>query len=364
MTLEKPPIWTLAPTTQALYSLWGKTLRLLPLLGVGALILAFMLPIARFLAGVSGRASRRRLDSAILTVFVQRGVWLAVTLLGVYLALQVSGLTRLAATVLGGTSLLDLAFGFAFRDIAENFLSGILLSMRRPFALGDTIEAAGQTGVVRAVTSGGTQLIDFDGNVVRLSNTILYKGVIRNLTSNPKSRESFLIGIGYDASIEDAQKVLLGVMRDHDTVLDDPDPTVLVKDLGSSTVNLEAFFWVDAKRFSRARVRSSIMRSALGALTRAGINMPDDGREVLFPAPLSIQILRHRDRIEAEAKVEKDVTQVPEPASNGTGPGGEGSLSSEVGELQEQADASRSTEAGGGLLESKHAAMPPPLKEQ
>jgi small conductance mechanosensitive channel len=283
--------------------------------------------------------------------------WVLVALFGAYLALQVSGLTRLAATVLGGTSLLGLAFGFAFRDIAENFLSGILLSMQRPFRLGDTIEASGHTGVVRAVTSHGTQLIDFDGNVVRLSNTSLYKGVIRNLTANPKSRDSFVVGIGYDASIERAQGVLLGVLRDHEAVLDDPEPIVLVKELGSSTVQLEALFWVDVKRYSRGRVRSTLLRLTLAAFVEAGISMPDDAREVLFPEPLTMRLLRDRDderaarQAEGEARraEQKDLRRREQRASAHSP--AEGSLASEVATLQEQADASGATEADGGLLE-------------
>ena len=80
--------------------------------------------------------------------------------MGVYLVLQVSGLTRLAVTVLGGTGLAGIVIGFAFRDIAENFLASILLGMRQPFRSDDMIEVAGFRDVERILLSGGiTQLI-------------------------------------------------------------------------------------------------------------------------------------------------------------------------------------------------------------
>lgn len=357
LTLEEAPLWTLAPARDALFELWGRTLRALPLLVVAAIVLAVMLRVAGFASRAVGRSAERRLDSPILAAFLRRVAWVAVTIFGAYLALQVSGLTRLAATVLGGTSLLGLAFGFAFRDIAENFLSGILLSMQRPFRLGDTIEASGHTGVVRAVTSHGTQLIDFDGNVVRLSNTSLYKGVIRNLTANPKSRDSFVVGVGYDSSIERAQEVLLGVLREHEAVLDDPEPVILVKELGSSTVQLEALFWVDVRRYSRGRVRSTILRLVVSAFVEAGISMPDDAREVLFPEPLTMRILRGRDDERADSRSE-DVARRAAPSEArkrdqrlSAAPPAEGSLESEVATLQDQADASGATDADGGLLE-------------
>ncbi len=80
-----------------------------------------------------------------------------VALLGLYLVLKVSGMTRLAMTVLGGTGLVGLVIGFAFRDIAENFLASILLSVQNPFRYGDLIEVAGYLGY------GPTRL--YSGNV-------------------------------------------------------------------------------------------------------------------------------------------------------------------------------------------------------
>ncbi|MEZ6015500.1 MAG: mechanosensitive ion channel family protein [Planctomycetota bacterium] len=354
MSLEEAPLWSLAPAHNALVELWRATLRAVPLVLIGLVLLAFMLRIAGAAARAVGRSAERRLDSPIIAAFLRRATLVAGALLGAYLALQVSGLTRLAATVLGGTSLIGLAFGFAFRDIAENFLSGVLLSMQRPFRLGDTIEASGHTGVVRAVTSHGTQLIDFDGNVVRLSNTSLYKGVIRNMTANPKSRDSFVVGIGYDSSIERAQEELLTVMRAQEAVLGDPEPIVVVKELGSSTVQLEAYFWVDATRYSRVRVRSTIMRLALAALDDAGISMPDDAREVLFPEPLAMRVLRSGDAA-PEARTSHAARKARSAARMRARPqveaaAGEGSLTSEVATLQQQADASGATDAGG-LLE-------------
>lgn len=351
--LKQAPIWTLRPARTALIDLWARTLRSVPLFLIGGVVLAVAIMIAGLVARGVGRTAERRLDSPILAAFSRRAAWVAVTLVGAYVALQVSGLTRLAATVLGGTSLIGLAFGFAFRDIAENFLSGILLSMQRPFRLGDTIEVSGTTGVVRGVTSHGTQLIDFDGNVVRLSNTSLYKGVIRNFTANPKCRDRFTVGIGYETPIERAQEVLLGVMREHEAVLEDPAPVVLVLEFGSSSVQLEAQYWIDGKRYSRARVRSTIMRQGLAALRAAEISMPDDAREVLFPEPLTMRLLEREER--APLRVERRADG-PEPVASTPVAGGEGSLSSEVEVLEEQADVSGATPEDGGFLDREPAA--------
>ena len=68
---------------------------------------------------------------------------------GAYLILRVSGLTQLALTVVGGTGLIGLVIGIAFRDITDNFLASIFLSLQRPFENGDLVEIAGETGYVQ-----------------------------------------------------------------------------------------------------------------------------------------------------------------------------------------------------------------------
>jgi hypothetical protein len=140
--------------------------------------------------------------------------------------------------------------------------------------------------------------------------------------------------------------------------LDEPEPIVLVKALQSSTVQLEALFWVDARRFSRGRVRSAVLRLSLAAFVEEGISMPDDAREILFPEPLTMRLMRGRDgaeeRLEAEARQQarsEARRSVQQRAHTRAGATAEGSLASEVATLQEQADASGATNADGGLLE-------------
>src|SRR5690606_11984013 len=92
-----------------------------------------------------------------------RGAGLMVFTFGVYIALRVAGLTRLAATVLGGTGVFGLVLGIAFRDIAENMLASILLTRQPPFRLRDLVEIAGIEGVVQRLTARATVLMSLDG---------------------------------------------------------------------------------------------------------------------------------------------------------------------------------------------------------
>ena len=159
-----------------------------------------------------------------------------VFLFGLYLVLRISGLTRLAMTVVGGTGVLAIVIGFAFRDIAENFLASVFISIQRPFGRGDLIEVAGYKGYVQSVNTRSTLLMTLEGNHVQIPNSTIFKDTITNFTANPNARFDFSVGIGYDDSITTAQSVALAVMRDHPAIINDPEPLVLVESLGAATV--------------------------------------------------------------------------------------------------------------------------------
>ncbi len=285
------PIWDTAPAQAQLLQLGRDFMQLLPLLAIGTAIILLSYGAAKLAAKLVRHLTARRIDSQLLMQVVTSVVAVLVMLVGLYIALKVSGLSRLAVTVLGGTGLIGLALGFAFRDIAENYLASILISLNRPFSVGDLIQVAGHQGFVRRVTTRGTLLLTVDGNHIQIPNSTMYKSVIVNYSSSPRIRKDFAIGIGYDDSVADAQEVVYHVLEQHKSVLDDPAPLVLVDSLGTSTVNLKVLFWIDSKRFDGDSVCSALMRQAKSALNEANISLPDEAREVIFPNGVPVTIV-------------------------------------------------------------------------
>lgn len=346
ITIEQGPIWTIEPAKRELVALWRQAIASAPLLGGGILVLLITFVTATLAQRLAGPAIGRGTDSDLLRAVLRKLVYIVVLLVGVYIALRVSGMTRIALTVVSGTGIIGLILGFAFRDIAENFLASLLLSVQRPFRLGDVIEVDGKLGVVRKVTSRGTLLIDFDGNHIQISNATVYKSTIKNYTANPKVRLSFTVGIGYDDDISHAQEVLRSMLQDHRAVLDDPEPLVLVEQLGASTVNLRAYYWIDGSEHSMLKVGSSAMRLAKTALTREGISMPDESREVIFPQGVPVRMLDEHDaprgaKPPAPTTRRERVEAVTE---------AEGDLASETADLEKQADEARDPEEGSNVL--------------
>ncbi|PLX83333.1 MAG: mechanosensitive ion channel protein MscS [Desulfuromonas sp.] len=343
--VERSP-WDFSAEVRTLRNLLREFVRALPLIGLGLLILIAFL----FGALVCGRLARfilsRRVANPMLQEVGARVVGIFVLLVGIYVTLHVVGLSRLAVTVLGGTGVVGLVIGFAFRDIMENFLAGILISLRNPFQGGDLIEVAGHLGVVQKVTARGTVLMDLDGNHVQIPNSTIYKSTILNFTANPRRRLSFEVGIGYDNLIPRAQAVALGVLAAHDSVLEKPEPLVLVEKLAAATVNLRIMFWIDGNAFDANKMKSSVMRLVNRAFQDEGISMPDEEREVLFPEAVPVRMVEERETIKAEETVRPEAQATTEAAATVA----EGGLTSQEENIREQARLSRVPEAGPNLL--------------
>jgi small-conductance mechanosensitive channel len=281
--VPKPSVWDMGPAWIGLLDLWRDVVRSLPLFFFGMIILALSVGLGILATRAVAAILAPRIEGRLLRSVFARGAGVLVVLVGTYVVLRVSGLTQLALTLVGGTGLVGLALGIAFRDITENFLSSIFLSMQRPFETGDLVEVAGVTGYVQQLNVRTTILMTLDGNLVQIPNSTVYKSNLRNFTNSANRREDFIVGIDYAAQITDAQEIARQVLVGHPAVLQDPEPSVLVDSLGPSAVNLRVYFWLDGREHSWLKVRSSVIRLIKRAFQEHGITMPDDAREVIFP---------------------------------------------------------------------------------
>ncbi len=336
MDVKDSSAWDFSSARAGLSDLWRDVLRALPLLMLGVVILV----LTALVAWATTRSVRsllaRRINSRLLRGLFARGAGVLVMLIGLYIVLRISGLTQLALTIVGGTGLIGLAVGIAFRDITENYLASIFLSIQRPFQTGDLVEIAEVTGYVRQLNVRTTVLMTLDGTLSQLPNAKVYKSVIRNFTTNPNRREDFVVGIGYDDRIDEAQEVARRVLVEHPAVLNDPEPWVLAEELGKATVNLRVYFWLNGQEHSWLKVRSSVIRLVKRAFQDHGISMPDEAREVIFPQGIPVTMVADTT---TEIKP-RAVTPPPSPGAHApeiVATRAEGGLSSEADTLDEQA---------------------------
>lgn len=351
MEVAEPSIWDLGPAWRGLMGLWRDFLRSLPVLFLGLLILGLSVGAGLLATRKTRSLLRHRIQARLLRNVIAGGIGVLVLLVGTYIVLRVSGLTQLALTVVGGTGLVGLAVGIAFRDITENFLASIFLSMQRPFETGDLVEVSGVTGYVQQLNVRTTILMTLDGNLVQIPNASVYKSNLRNFTTNSNRRDQFDVGIGYDDAINEAQEIALQVLTDHPAVLREPEPLVLVDSLGKATVNLRVYFWINGREHSLVKVRSSVIRLVKRAFQAHGISMPDEAREVVFPQGIPITMLDGKPAATPDARPAKRLpadgpSEEPEVVSTQA----EGGLQSEAGVLDEQARQAQPLRDGENLL--------------
>ncbi len=351
MELQKRPVWDLTPAMRELRTMGDQTVQSSPLLLSGLLLLILSWIAATTIGRFARRIFQKRLQNELLRGVGAKVIALLVFLLGLYLALRVSGLTNLAMTVVGGTGLLGLAVGIAFRDIAENFLASLLISVQRPFRSGDLIQVAGYKGYVQGVTTRGTLLMTLDGNHVQIPNATIYKDTIVNFTSNPNLRLDFSVGIGFDSSIPQAQTIARNVLEEHPAVLSDPEPVVLVEELGAATVKLRIYAWVNGQNYSPIKVRSLLIRQTKQAFEGAGISMPDEAREIVFSNALDVRKLSS-DQLESPQQSRQRDAQL-RPTRRAPALVAEGDLANEAAEIERQAKNSRPPDDGPNLLKAK-----------
>lgn len=357
MKVTSPSIWDFRSTWSGLNKLWRDFIRSLPFFAFSLLILASSIGASFFAIRVMDRFLVEKISAKLLRNTLSRGIGALVFLTGVYIVLRVSGLTQLALTVVGGTGLIGLAVGIAFRDITENFLASIFLSMQRPFDTGDLIEVAEVTGFVQQLNVRTTILMTLEGNLVQVPNAKVYKSNIRNFTTNPSRREDFVIRIGYNDSINDAQDTASKVLREHAAILEDPEPFVLVDCLAADAVHLRVYFWINGRDHSWLKVRSSVIRLVKLAFNKQGFTMPDDPRKWLFPKGIAVNVLR--GKIE-----EATVIDSKEPPSadrfdsrDAVSTKAEGGLDSEAGAIEQQARSVKPLKEKENLLDAAPKAL-------
>lgn len=354
--VERSP-WDFTPALNELRSLWRSIVQALPLIGFTLLILLITWIAAQQTTRAARYFLRRRIGNSFLRGLVAMAVSIPVFLLGLYLVLQMAGLTRLAVTVLGGTGIAGLIVGIAFRDIMENFLATILISTRNPFRTGDRVEVAGHVGIVQRVTTRATVLAALNGNHILIPNAVVYKSTIINYTVNPNRRLNFAVSIGYKDPIGQAQTTILDVLLDHPAILKEPEPLVLVDALGSAAVDLQVTFWFNSQQYEEIKVRSAAIRLVKRALQDGGFSLPDPTRSVIFPSGVPVQLTEQRRNGPPHGPPSQPTpTPIAEGAATATE--AEGGLQSDNQRIQQQANLARVPEEETNLLESNAETTP------
>ncbi len=218
----------------------------IPNILIGIVVFILFLFIARGIRNVVRRATEQQRRAHNLGMVLGRLAQAFVILLGLLLAVTIMLPGFSPADFVSALGIGGIAIGFAFRDIAQNYLAGILILLTEPFRVGDQIVYNSFEGTVEDIQTRATTIKTYDGRRVLIPNSELYTNSVTVNTAYDKRRLQCDIGIGYGDDIAHARQLILEAVRSVDGVLAEPAPDALVVDLADSTVNIRARWWISA----------------------------------------------------------------------------------------------------------------------
>jgi len=225
----------------------------------------------------------QRIDDPLLARFIIRIVKTTVYIIAILLILKILGLGGAATAIWGTAGVGAFIIGFAFKDIFEHFLAGILLAFDRPFRIGDIVELDGNKGTVVALTIRSTHIKTFDGQDVYIPNGNIIKNALKNYTIDGYMRHEFTIGLDYDSDVNEAIEIIMKELNGIPEILkEEKAPAVVISDLKPGTLNLLVLFWLDTfdKTINAGLVKIKAVTNVLESLDKAGIYLPADIVEI------------------------------------------------------------------------------------
>jgi small-conductance mechanosensitive channel len=211
----------------------------------------------------------------LLADLIAQSLSMAIKALAIVITLYILGAESIVGVVIGTAGILGLGISFAFKDIIENYIAGIILSIRQPFKKSDHIIVDSHEGIVLRMTTRMTMIKSFDGNNISIPNATIFKSSIINFSVIPERRFQFTIGVNPEGDANFARKVGLNALSNLEGILADPSPLSQIDSIGDSSIVLSFYGWVNQELSDYFQVRSLAISCVKEAIENEGIEIPD-----------------------------------------------------------------------------------------
>lgn len=277
MNFELSALW------KQLESMVRDFIALLPSLILAIIVFSIFFFIARAVKRTVRRATANRRHAHNLGLVLGRLAQGTIILIGLFVSLSIVVPSFRAGDLVQLLGISGVAIGFAFRDILQNFLAGILILLTEPFRIGDQIVFKNFEGTVENIETRATTIRTYDNRRIVIPNSELFTNSVTVNTAFDNRRMEYDVGIGYGDDIDQAKQLIYEALDGIEGVLQDPAPDVLVMDLAGSTVNLRVRWWIKPpRRIDDLRSRDQVLTAIKQKLTANGIDLPFPTQQILF----------------------------------------------------------------------------------
>jgi len=252
----------------------------LPTILIALVILTIGFLIAAGLKNLILKKIKPRLTNTLSADFIAQMTSILIRTIIIIIVLNLLGFKNFTSQILAGAGILTFVLGFAFKDIGENFLAGIILAFKSPFRLKDLIESGTILGYVQELNLRETLVKTPDGKDVFIPNGQILKNPLINYTIDGFLRYEFVIGLDYNSNLAEGLKIISDSVSEINEVLNTQNKktTVLIDELTASTINFKILFWIDTfKSTSKTyhnNIRSAVIDKVVQNLLKNGFYLP------------------------------------------------------------------------------------------
>ncbi len=217
---------------------------LLPNLAISLAIVILFIVVSRLLRKTVFKLISKTNVNHTVSKLISNLITTTFLILGLFLALGILGLDKTVTSLLAGAGILGLAIGLAFQDPILNVISGVIMSFKKPFNVGDTVTSNTYNGVIQAISLRSTHLKSFTGEDVFIPNKLVLQNPLENYTLTQWRRVDIQCGVSYSANLEEVKKIAIGAIQNGLEYDKSATVELLFSDFGESSINFELRFWL------------------------------------------------------------------------------------------------------------------------
>ena len=274
-------------------------LAMLPQIAIAILVIVFTWLTVQILNKLWYKIANRLNIRTNLQELFRKFIFVTVWVIGILIAAMTVFPDFTPAKLLTVIGLGSIAIGFAFKDIFENFLAGILILLRQPFQINDFIECEGIEGQVKEITIRDTRVRRTDGQLVVLPNAMLFQNPVYVLTDQKLRRMTVICGVAYGEDVDKSRDVIYRAVEGLETVAKNKPIEIFAREFNSSSIDFEVTWWTGSKPVDVRESRDKVVAAVKRALDDAGIEIPFPYRTLTFKEPLNT-IVKNTNGQEAE----------------------------------------------------------------